>query len=126
MDPWLAGLLSAESVAVVAVVDLVLLVYLDIKIHLVSKQNARDHAELRESYGPQAESIERLGESIDHLREAVDDRGQAINDLGESVDDLRQAIVRRGASMNRRFDAIDRNLDQILSYLLRNRSDKDD
>ena len=91
MGPWFTGLLSAESVAALLVLGLALLVYLVTKLHLESKQNAREHAELRTAINRQAEEIAGLRQEMDRLRESTD-----------------------------------RKLDQIMSYLLRNRSDKDD
>ena len=63
---WLFGkLLSVETVGVLAVVYLVLLVYLATKIHLGSKQNAREHAELRTALKSLGGSTDRGFESID-------------------------------------------------------------
>ena len=91
MGPWFTGLLSTETVAALVVLILVLLVHLVTKLHLESKQNTREHAELRAASNRQAEEIAGLRQEIDRLRELTD-----------------------------------RKLDQIISYLLRNRSDKDD
>ncbi len=91
MGPWFTGLLSAETVAALVVLILVLLVHLVTKLHLESKQNAGEHAELRTAINRQAEEIAGLRQEIDRQRESTD-----------------------------------RKLDQIMGYLLRNRSDKDD
>ena len=84
MGPWFTALVSAESATMLAFVAVMLLVYLTTRVHLESKQNAREHAELRRASERQTEEIARLRESTD------------------------------------------RKLDQILGYLLRNRSDGDD
>lgn len=97
-DLWLAGLLSAELAAAFATVSVVLLVYLTTKVHLDSKQNAREHAELRKAVDRLAEAVERQGESANRWFDLID----------------------------RRFDSLDRKLDQILTYVLNRRSDKDD
>ena len=90
--------MSAETVAFFVVVGLVGLVYLATKLHLESKRNAREHAELRSAIG-------RLGTLIDHRFNSTD---------------------RRFNSIDHRFDSTDRKLDQILAHLLKRRSDKDD
>ena len=84
MGRWFTALVSAESATMLAFVAVMLLVYLTTRVHLESKQNAREHAELRRASERQTEEIARLRESTD------------------------------------------RKLDQILGYLLRNRSDGDD
>lgn len=87
-----------------AFVELVLVVNLTVRMHLASKQNAREHAELRKASDRNAEAMERNAEGIDRNAEGID---------------------RQADSTECRFDSIDRKLDQILS-LLRNRSDRDD
>lgn len=90
--------MSAELAAAFATVSVVLLVYLTTKVHLDSKQNAREHAELRKA--------------VDRLVEAVERQGESANRWFDLID--------------RRFDSLDRKLDQILTYVLNRRSDKDD
>ena len=105
MGSWGAELLSAESAALLAFVAVTLLVYLATKVHLESKQNTKDHADLRKAIDRQAEAIDRQAESTDRRFDATD---------------------RRFDATDRRFDSTDRKLDQILGYLLQKRSGKDD
>ena len=64
MGWWYGDLLIAETVRVLAVVYLVLLVYLATKIHLGSKQNAREHAELRRALVSLRDSTDRKLDQI--------------------------------------------------------------
>ncbi len=98
MSLWIGGLLSAETLAFFVVVGLVGLVYLATKLHLESKQNARDHAELRAA-------LDRLADSTDRRFDSTDRRFNLID---------------------RRFDSTDRKLDQILAHLFKRCSDKDE
>ena len=105
MGSWLGELLSAETVAFFVVVGLVGLVYIATKLHLESKQNARDHAALRAA-------LDRLADSTDRRFDSTDRRFDSTDHRFDSTD--------------RRFDSTDRKLDQILAHLLKRRSDKDD
>ena len=133
MGSWIAGLLGAETAAALAVMAVVLMAYLTTKVHSESRQNAREHAELREA-------INSLGEMVASLREMVASQAVSIARLEESAarraesTDLRfdsndrrfDAIDRRFDATDRRFDATDRKLDQLLIHLVKDRSDKDD
>lgn len=105
MGPWAGELLSAETVAFFVVVGLVGLVYIATKLHLESKQNARDHAELRAA-------LDRLTDSTDRRFDSTDRRFNSTDRQFNSIDS--------------RFDSIDRKLDQILAHLLKRRSDNYD
>ena len=72
MSLWIGGLLSAETLAFLVVVGLVGLVYLATKLHLESKQNARDHAELRAALDRLADSTDRRFNSIDRRFDSTD------------------------------------------------------
>ena len=97
VGPLFARLLSTETLAALLVSAVVLLVYLATKVHLESKQNASEHAELRAASNRQAEEIASVRQEIAGVRQEID----------------------------RLRESTDRKLDQILSYLLRNRSDKE-
>ena len=119
--------------AALLVLILVLLVYLDIKIHPVSKQNAREHAELRAASNRQAEEIAGVRQELTGVRQEIGEvrqevAGQAkeIAGVRQEMDRQRESTDRRFDATDRRFDSIDRKLDQILTYLLKNHSDNDD
>lgn len=64
MGSWFAELLNADTAALVAIVTLVLMVGLASKVHLESKQNAREHTELKRA-------IDRLADSTDHKLDQI-------------------------------------------------------
>ena len=112
MASWIAGLLGAETAAALAIMALVLMAYLTKKVHLESRQNAREHAELRDAINSLREVVARQAESIARLEESAVRRAEST--------DL------RFDSNDRRFDAIDRKLDLLLIHLVKDRSDKDE
>ena len=105
-------MLGAETAAALAVMAVVLMAYLITKVHLESKQNAREHAELREA--------------INSLREVVAGQAESIARLQETAARQAESTDRRFDSNDRRFDSMDRKLDLLLIHLLKDRSDKDD
>lgn len=111
MGPWFTALFSAESAAVLAFVALSLVVNLTVRMHLASKQNAREHAELRKAGDRNAAAMERITAAMERNAAAMERNAEGID--------------RQADSTECRFDSIDRKLDLILS-LLRNRSDRDD
>ena len=62
---------SAESAAVFAFVVLLLVVNLTVRMHLASKQNAREHAELRKANDRNAEAIIRQAEATDRRFDSI-------------------------------------------------------
>ena len=139
MGSLIAALLSAESAAIFAFAVALVLVYLVTKVHLESKQNAREHAELKAAYDRQAEITARhREETARHREETVRHREETVRQ-GEKIDRQgedaarhreetarhREETARQGEATDRRFDSTDRKLDQLLSHLLRNRSDND-
>ena len=126
MGSWIAGLLGAETAAALAVMAVVLMAYLTTRVHLESRQNAREHAELREA-------INSLGEMVASLREMVASQAEVAASQAVSIARLEESAARRAESTDlrfdsndRRFDATDRKLDQLLIHLVKDRSDKDD
>ena len=126
MGSWIAGLLGAETAAALAVMAVVLMAYLTTKVHSESRQNAREHAELREA-------INSLGEMVASLREMVASQAEVAASQAVSIARLEESAARRAESTDlrfdsndRRFDATDRKLDQLLIHLVKDRSDKDD
>ena len=154
MSSWIAGLLSAETAAALAVIAVVLMAYLTTRVHLNSRQNSREHAELREAINSlcemlasQAGVLARLEESatrqagvLARLEESAARQGESMARLEESMARLEESAARRAEStdrrfdaidrrfdaIDRRFDAIDRKLDLLLIHLVKDRSDKDD
>ena len=114
-----SGRPATEMVAALVVLILGLLAHLVMKLHLESKQNTKEHAELRAASSRQSEEIADVRREITEVRQELAGRAKEIAGVRQEMDRLRE-------STDRRFDSIDRKLDQILSYLLRNRSDKDD
>lgn len=64
MGSWFEELLNAETAALVAIVTLGLMVYLVSKVHLESKQNAKEHADLKRA-------IDRLADSTDRKLDQI-------------------------------------------------------
>ena len=64
MGLWFAESLNAETAAMVAIVALALLAHIAKKVHLESKQNAREHAELKGA-------IDRLADSTDRKLDQI-------------------------------------------------------
>ena len=126
MGPWFTGLLSTETVAALVVLILVLLVHLVTKVHLESKQNTGEHAELRAASSRQAEEIASVRHELAGAREEIAGQAKELAGVRQEMDRQRESTDRRFDSIDRRFDSTDRKLDQILNYLLTNRSDKDD
>ena len=112
-------MLGAETAAALAVMAVVLMAYLITKVHLESKQNAREHAELREAINSLREVVAGQAESIARLQETAARQAEIAARQAESTD-------RRFDSNDRRFDSMDRKLDLLLIHLLKDRSDKDD
>ena len=132
MGSLLAALLSAESAAIVGFVVIVVLACLIVKVHLESKQNAREHAELKAAYDRLAEIVARHREETARHREETVRQGEKIDRQGEDAARHREETARHREetarhreATDRRFDSTDRKLDQLLSHLLRNRSDND-
>lgn len=70
--PWAGQMLSPEMLAVFVVLGLVALVYIATKVHLDSKQNAREHAELRSAIGRLGALIDRRFNSTDCQFDSID------------------------------------------------------
>ena len=126
MGSWIAGLLGAETAAALAVMAVVLMAYLITRVHLESRQNAREHAELREAINSLGEVVARLAESIARQAESIARLEESAVRRAESTDLRFDANDRRFDAIDRRFDATDRKLDQLLIHLVKDRSDKDD
>ena len=132
MGPWFTALFSAESAAVFAFVVSLLVVNLTVRMHLGSKQNAREHAELRKANDRNAAAVERNAAAVECYAaamegnaEAMERNAEAMERNAEGTDRNAEAIIRQAKATDRRFDSINRKLDQILS-LLGNRSHKED
>ena len=101
MGSWIAGLLGAETAAALGVVAIVLVAYLTTKIHLESKQNAREHAELRRAIDIQGKTLASQGESMIRLEETLASQGESMIRLGETLARQGETLVRQGESMIR-------------------------
>lgn len=112
---WFAASLSIELAVMSSFIAVLLLVHLATRAHVESKQKAREHAELRESFERNAEMIKRNTEMVKRNTESLARQTDSIKRQTEMV-------KRQAASNDRRFDSIDRKLDQILKCLLEDRS----